>query len=304
MSSRIGWVIGSYFAVSGGFLVATTVLGLMAAQGMITSDSSLVLLVTWAAGAFVASYLAARASEGETIVEPAVGALAFIASLVAMFMATPLGDLVVWLFKELQTAEVAEGNEASAKAVAGMVGGAFFVGGLAGAFVGEKSAKEPASGVLFHSLFSYFLILGGMFVGLYAAIMTSIADFEALAQKTGDAAGDEVAKTALLGLAIGAGLGGLVAKRVGGTKGSTALGAIITGAYFYMFVALSGDVSDDAKTGIIALTIAIMVLGLLGHFVGFVLPGGRAAKVAGDKDSGGDKGPVGDKGDAGPGDMG
>ncbi len=64
MVSRIGWVIGSYFAVSGGFLVATTVLGLMAAQDMITSDSSAVVLGSWAAGAFVSYYRAARASEG------------------------------------------------------------------------------------------------------------------------------------------------------------------------------------------------------------------------------------------------
>jgi hypothetical protein len=117
-------VILSYFLVGGGMFTATLVGSELRLSGEIPGYALL------AAGAFVGGFVAARASRGQTILEPAIGAVAVVATIVGLAATTPLGKMI-WVVAQDQ----------SMKFVA-TVGVAGIVGSVVGAFISEKVFGE------------------------------------------------------------------------------------------------------------------------------------------------------------------
>jgi hypothetical protein len=244
---NVPWIFGSYLLVSGGFILSTLLLGITApkVQGV---ASFIVLLAFWAGGAFAGGYLAGRASEGKTIAEPAIGAVLFIASLFALFTLTEIGTFI------LQALIGAPGGEGLK--FLGMIAGAFLVGGLLGAALGEKAEAKPSGVTL--SLLAAFMVLGGIFVGLFVVGMIALRRAE-----TGVT--PDMAVPALGGVALGALVGGFGAARAGGSVKSTAGGSLLTGLLFFAFARKGGD---NAVTGAAVLLVGILICATIGALIG------------------------------------
>src|SRR5688572_1774081 len=120
-------VIISYFLVAGGM-----VLGLIG-FALLEQKSEAMVYAAFGAGAFVGGFVAGRASRGSTIVEPALGSILLIGTVVAMGAATPVGK-VVWSVASQQIGKTA-----------GIIGGVSVVGALAGAFLSEKLMGESTT---------------------------------------------------------------------------------------------------------------------------------------------------------------
>lgn len=113
-------VILSYFLIGGGMFGGS----LLAFQ--VKSSNEWVTLACFAAGAFAGGFIAARASRGRTIAEPAIASVLVIGSIVALAANTPLGQLI-WHAAQGQTMRVL-----------GSLAGAGLVGSLIGAAISEK----------------------------------------------------------------------------------------------------------------------------------------------------------------------
>src|SRR5687768_12710048 len=81
-------VILSYFLIAGGMFTG------ILAIGTLKTDSQVVAYLLLAAGAFLGGFFAARASRGSTIIEPVLGAIAVVASVVGLVAATPIGKII------------------------------------------------------------------------------------------------------------------------------------------------------------------------------------------------------------------
>ena len=81
-------VILSYFLVAGGLLTGT--LGI----AYLKPSSEIVAYMCFAAGSFLGGFIAARASRGSTIIEPAIGAVLLIATIVLMVGGTSIGKMM------------------------------------------------------------------------------------------------------------------------------------------------------------------------------------------------------------------
>ena len=111
-------VVLSYFMIAGGTFAAALLAGRVGLQ------SEYLGYIVLALGGFLGGLVAARASRGSTIIEPALGAVLMIASFVLIGVAAG-GDSRVLLMPE--------GMKAIALTSAATAGG-----GIAGAFLGEK----------------------------------------------------------------------------------------------------------------------------------------------------------------------
>jgi hypothetical protein len=117
-------VILSYFLVGGGMFAATLV------GSELRLSSEVAGYAVLAAGAFVGGFVAARASRGRTILEPAIGAIAVVATIVGLAAATPVGKMI-WALAQDQTMKFV-----------GAVGVTGIVGAIIGAFLSEKMFGE------------------------------------------------------------------------------------------------------------------------------------------------------------------
>src|SRR5262249_2392596 len=134
-------VILSYFLVGGGMFTATLV------GQKLPLSSAIEVGGVLTAGAFVGGFVAARASRGQTILEPVLGAIAVIGTIVARAAAAPLGKLI-WVMAEDQTTTFV-----------GAVGATGIVGALVGAFLAEKlfgEATRSSIPWLFYAALSVF----------------------------------------------------------------------------------------------------------------------------------------------------
>src|SRR5262245_62085516 len=123
----IASVILSYFLVGGGMFCAT----LVAFQLRLTSDIS--AYAAMGAGAFVGGFIAASASRGTTILEPAIGAIAVIATVIGLGAATPMGEQI-W----------ASAHDETLKFVGG-VGVSSVIGAVVGAWISERLLGEATT---------------------------------------------------------------------------------------------------------------------------------------------------------------
>lgn len=120
-------VVLSYFLIAGGTFLTTLI---SARLGLHNEYLGYAIM---AVGAFVGGFVAARASRGSTIIEPAIGAVAMIASIVGLGLAVASSESRAIILLPAQM----KGLALTAAASAG--------GGIAGAFLSEKLLGRATS---------------------------------------------------------------------------------------------------------------------------------------------------------------
>src|SRR3954469_12620325 len=210
----IASVVLSYFLTAGGLLAGTLLMG------KLQTSSEAVGLLCWALGSFVGGFFAARASRGSTIIEPAIGAVLVVLTVIATAAGSDTGKLL-WHM----------GGSGIGKPIAEITA-ALVVGACAGAFLSEKmfgeSTVSAAPWILYTALTSF----GATFM---VAVIVSILGAK------GNATQDKLAVMFMVGAIIGALVAGLA---VGASARLRVLGPAILGGtlgtfgLFMLFLAL------------------------------------------------------------------
>jgi len=247
-------VILSYFLVGGGMFTATLI------AGQLHLANPLAGYVALAAGAFVGGFVAARASRGRTVLEPALGAVAVVATTVALAGTTPVGKLI-WAIAQDQTLRfVAE---------LGVTG---LVGALIGALLGEKLFGEATRSAIPWLLYAALSVFGACLLAtLFASLLVLGHGEPGGAGQLGQAILIGIAAGCLLaGLAIGASarVRPLIASLVGSAGG-------VMG--FFTLVTRASPADQDTTAGLALLAAGGAVLTLIGTAVGWIAFGRRGA---------------------------
>jgi hypothetical protein len=250
-------VILSYFLVAGGTFLTT----LVAARLGISNEY--LGYVIMAVGAFVGGFFAARASHGSTIIEPALGAIIMVASLVGLGLAVSSSETRSLILLP----STMKGLGLTAAASAG--------GGIAGAFVSEKllgnSAVSSAPWIVYASI-----------AGFGAAVIGTIFGGVLGKGEPGPLYGLVAICCLLAGLASGASARSrpLLATLFGG--------AIGVGAFFYLAIMIfvgifaRGEVRDAGIPSEVYVGIAVVAVGaglvtMIGALIGWAAVGKKAA---------------------------
>jgi hypothetical protein len=213
-----------------------------------------------AGGAFVGGFIAARESRGSTIIEPAIGAIAVIGTIVGLAAGTEFGK-TVW----------AEAHDETIKLIAG-VGGASLVGAIVGAFISEKLFGDATTSSLPWILYTALSVFGACLLALFVVVMVV---------KSEDAS--KIGLAAVLAMAGGCLLSGI---SVGASARTRPLGAAFLGGgvgvagFFYLSVRLSAGpdgFTHDASVGLAILGGAGAVVTLIGALIGWGAVGKSAA---------------------------
>jgi hypothetical protein len=251
-------LILSYFLVGGGMFTGT-----LAALAL-KDPGEIVAYALLAAGAFLGGFVAGRASRGSTILEPAIGAAAVVATIVGLAATTPIGKLI-WVAAQDQTVKFI-----AAVAVTGM-GGA-----LAGAFVSERllgeSTRSSIPWILYTALATFGACLLAM---LFCSIVLLAGHTNATSEEAGTAMLIGIGIGCLLsGLAVGASarVRPLIASLLGG-------GAGVAGFFLLLMRTTMSRSSDDkdAAAGFAVLVIGGCLVTLIGTLIGWVAVGKRQA---------------------------
>jgi len=249
-------VILSYFLVGGGMFTATLVAGQLQLGGEYAGYAILAL------GAFVGGFIAARASHGSTIVEPAIGAIAVVATIVGLAAATPIGKLL-WAAAQDQTTRFV-----------GSVGISGVVGALAGAAISEKLFGESTRSSIPWLLYTALSAFGASLLAtLFASLLFMSGKTDQL----------DAGAVVLIGLAAGCLLAGLA---VGASARARPLIAALLGgglgvAGFFVLIARATPQDADATTGMIVLAVGGAIVTLIGTAIGWAAVGRRQAAAVG-----------------------
>jgi hypothetical protein len=252
-------VVLSYFLVGGGMFTAT----LAGVELKVHGD--LALYVVLAAGAFAGGFIAARASRGQTILEPAIGAVAVVGTIAGLAAGTPLGKLI-WVMAQDQTMKFV-----------GAVGLTGVVGAILGAFLSEKLLGEATRSSIPWILYAALSAFGAC---LLTMLLTSVVYYGGgMSERASNALGGIV----LLGIAVGCLISGLA---VGASARTRPLIAAFLGSgigvsgFFVLLTRATASAADDDKSNVIA-GLAILAVGggivtLIGTALGWVTVGRRA----------------------------
>ena len=253
-SFSLASVILSYFLVAGGLFAALLALAYM----HVTSEAGGYLML--GCGAFAGGLIAARASRGSTIIEPAIGGLAVIGTVVALVATSDVGNML-WINAHDQTLRAIVLLAASSG-----------VGALVGAWIGESqfgpATLSPAPWFIYTAFATFgACVIVSMIVGVLFA--------------TGRVCGEvkELGQVVLLGIAAGCLLAGLA---VGASARSRPLLASLVGgaagvAGFCFLLSRAATTDRDQLTGLIALSVAGGVVTLIGTLLGWIVVGRRLA---------------------------
>ena len=248
-------VVLSYFLIAGGtfftFLVA----------GRIGVHSEYLGYILLAIGGFLGGMLAARASKGTTIVEPAIGAVALLATFIAAGLAASGSGSVLLpsAMKALALTSIASAG-----------------GGIGGAFVTEKMlGGQKASG----GMWVLIIALAAFGAGLIGSTLGSLAG-------KGDA-GPMFGVLALCCLIAGGAAGASAPSR---PLGAAFLGGVLgLGGFFflaiYVFVSVlskqgagAKDIPSEVYIGIAILALAAGIVALIGAAIGWAAVGKKNAQ--------------------------
>jgi hypothetical protein len=207
-------VILSYFLIAGGTFLTT----LLAAK--LGLENEYLGYGVMAVGAFLGGFIAARASRGSTIIEPAIGAIAMVASLFGLGLAVASS--------ESRAVILLPGNMKGVALTAAASAG----GGIAGAFVSEKvlgrSTSSSAPWFIYVALAAFGAgVMGSIFGGVLGKgeALPMLALIAACCLLVGGAAGASAGSRPLVATLFG--------------------GAVGTFAFFYLavliFVGLFGE---------------------------------------------------------------
>jgi hypothetical protein len=249
-------LILSYFLVGGGMFTGT-----LAAAMVKKSGQGLVLYLLLAAGAFLGGFVAGRASRGSTILEPALGAVAVVATVVGLAASTVIGKLI-WGAAQDQTVKFIA-------AVAASGGG----GAIAGAFISERMFGEATRSSVPWILYTALSTFGAC---LLATLFGSILFIAGNATATADQSGTMM----LIGMGVGCLLSGLAVGASARTRPLLAAllggGAGVVGfCYLMMRVTKPGDEDTAAVLGVFG--VGGCVVTLIGAIIGWAAVGKRQA---------------------------
>lgn len=250
-------LILSYFLVGGGMFTGTL------AAGALEAKSQGIVYLLLAAGAFLGGFVAGRASRGSTILEPALGAIAVVGTVVGLAATTPIGKLI-W--------GVAQDETIKFIAAVGATG---IGGALAGAFLSEKLLGEASRSSVPWILYTALSTFGAcLLVTLFGSIVFIAGNTRATSDETGSILLLGMAAGCLLsGLAVGASARTrpLLAAMLGGGAGVGGFGTLIVRAMG------RGDADQDAVTGAVVLAVGGCVVTLIGALIGWAAVGRRHA---------------------------
>lgn len=251
-------VVLSYFLVGGGLFTGTLLVGLL------KINSEYALYAAMAAGGFLGGFVAARASRGETILEPAIGAAAVVATIVAVAASTPLGKMI-WAVSTGGTMKFV-----------GIVGATCIGGAIGGAFISEKLFGESTSSSAPWIIYSGLATMGAcllitMLIGL--VVMGRAME--------GSGTTDKGLATAMLaGIGGGALLAGI---SVGASARSNPMlasflgGALGVGGFALLVTRSSGGSDKNTTVGIVIFAIGGAVVTFVGAAIGWSAIGKKQA---------------------------
>lgn len=249
-------VILSYFLVAGGTFFTLLLAGRLGVHAEYAGYAIM------AAGAFLGGVIAARASHGSTIVEPAIGAIAMVLSLVGLGFAVSNSEArdVILLPQSM-------------KAI-GLTAGASAFGGIAGAAVSEKLFGEATTSSLPWVLY---VSLASFGAGVMGTIFGSVIG----KGEAGPLFGMLAACCALVGISTGA------AARTR-TLGASFLGGVLgVGGFFLLaillFVSLlssareggAAEVPSEVYAGVAVVAVGAGILTLIGSLIGWAAVGSK-----------------------------
>lgn len=142
----IASVILSYFLVAGGIALGLIAVILAEPGGQAALYGAL------AAGGAIGGFVAARASRGTTVLEPAIGGVLVILTMVGIFVGTELGQ-ILWAFAEDEVTKYV-----------GLSAAAAAVGAIVGAIVSEKLFGRHSESSLAWLVHVSIAVLGACFV--------------------------------------------------------------------------------------------------------------------------------------------
>ncbi len=253
-------VVLSYFLVGGGIFSAMLVMAITGIKGEIPG------YLMMAGGAFVGGFIAARASRGSTVIEPAIGAVAVVATIVGLAAGTAIGQLL-W--------RVAPGE--TAKFVA-LLGGLSAGGAIGGAYLSEKLLGSATLSSAPWILYTAFATFGAC---LLATVIGSVILADSGSPETASA--DSIGTALLVGIAAGCFVAGIA---VGASARSRPLGAAFLGSaigtagFAYMIansVAAGHGAGSEAGSVIAVFAVGGGVATLVGALIGWVVVGKRHA---------------------------
>lgn len=245
-------VILSYFLVAGGMFTATLVAGELKLGGEYVGYAFLAL------GAFVGGFIAARASRGSTVIEPATGAVAVVGTIVALAALTDLGKMV-W----------SVAPDATMKFV-GSVSVCGVVGALVGAVLSEKMLGESTRSSVPWLLYTALCTFGAC---LLATLLASLLFM------SGKAAQLDAGALILIGMAAGCLIAGLA---VGASARVRPLIAALLGGGlgvegFFLLISRATPQDRDTTLGMIVLAVGGAIVTLVGTAIGWGAVGRRQA---------------------------
>ncbi len=245
-------VILSYFLVGGGMFSATLVAYELQISGEIAT------YVALAIGAFVGGFVAARASPGETILEPAIGAVAVIATIVGLAAATSMGQQL-W----------ASAHDETLKFV-GAVGLSSVVGAVIGAFLAERLLGEATRSSVPWLLYTAMSVFG-------ACLLATLLGSMFLMHEHGAEATDSQSGLVMV---VGIGVGCLIAGFAVGTSARVRPliaaflgGGIGLAGYLTLVLKLTSAATDDAGYGVVVMACGGALITLLGTALGWAMFG-------------------------------
>lgn len=248
-------VILSYFLVGGG-LCAGTLLG-----GGLAAGDQRVLYAVIAAGAFLGGFFASRASRGRTILEPALGALAVIATVVALASTTLIGRLI-WTAAQDTTLKYV-----------GLAGAGSAVAAMLGAWISEHLLGDATRSSLPWLLYTALATFGA---SLLATVLASVAMFS-----DRNFGSEDLGALTLYGIGAGCLLAGLAVGALARTRPLIAslLGGGLGVTGFFFLVARSSTAADATREyeGLIVLAVGGAVVTAIGTAIGWAAIGRRSA---------------------------
>lgn len=253
-------VVLSYFLVGGGIFSAMLVTAVAKISGEIPG------YLMMAAGAFVGGFIAARASRGTTIIEPAIGAVAVILTIVGLAAGTAIGQLL-WRVSPGETV----------KFVA-LMGGLAAGGAISGAFLSEKLLGEATLSSGPWILYTAFATFGAC---LLATVFGSVLVAGSGTAETASA--DTIGKALLIGIAAGCFVAGIA---VGASARARPLFAAFLGsalgtagfAYMISQAATAGQVGGGEAMSVIGVfAVGGGIATLIGALIGWAAIGKKQA---------------------------
>ncbi len=248
-------VILSYFLVGGGMFIATLIgtelrlTGALAAYGLL------------AAGAFAGGFVAARASRGQTILEPAIGAVAVVATIAGLAGATPIGK-AIWVLAQDETLTFI-----------GAVGGTGVIGALVGAWLSEKLLGEATTSTLPWLVYAAMSSFGACLLATLFASILFFGGNRAIGRTDAD-----LSMILLVGIGAGCLLSGLAigaSARVRPLFAALIGGGLGVAGYFRLVTRTTPADQSDAITGILVLAAAGAFVTLIGAALGWITAGRR-----------------------------